>query len=380
MTAPTAIGFTKSCEAKACERRSQCRVPFATCEDLFAAADVFVQPDDDGLDFFLPNRRCPPNCRSSRSIPSRLERVISGGAGETAKRRSAEVDPRCAGPVVPGGDIEIHSNLGSLAVLDDLPGYQAKASATCVGCWSAHDPQSETIQAYVALMQRCGRQQVARASKSIGRGGVMTTRVVLLIPTMDRGGAEKQLCLLAENLPRDRFDVHVMLLTRDGPRSERLRTAEIPVTLIGKRFKADPSALFRLRRELVRLKPDIVHTWLFAANSFGRAAARLARCSQDHRQRTVRRSVEDGRSFCDRSSTGTVHRSDHDQQLRGARFLCASMGSIRACFESFPTASSHARRRRSTAMRPFARLEVALGSKVDFGGRSTVAAKTIIGN
>ncbi len=105
----------------------------------------------------------------------------------------------------------------------------------------------------------------------------MTTRIVLLIPTMDRGGAEKQLCLLAENLPRDQFDVHVLLLTRDGPRSERLRDAEIPVTLIGKRFKADPTALFRLRRELVRLKPEIVHTWIFAANSFGRAAAKMAK-------------------------------------------------------------------------------------------------------
>lgn len=104
----------------------------------------------------------------------------------------------------------------------------------------------------------------------------MTTRVALIIPTMDRGGAEKQLCLLAENLSRDQFDVHVFLLTRDGPRSERLRRAGIPVTVIGKRFKADPTALFRLRRELKRLKPDVVHTWLFAANSFGRAAARMA--------------------------------------------------------------------------------------------------------
>ncbi len=104
----------------------------------------------------------------------------------------------------------------------------------------------------------------------------MTKRIVLLIPTMVLGGAEKQLCLLAENLPRDQFDVHVMLLTHDGPRSDRLRQAGIPVTLIGKRFKADPSALFRLRAELRRLKPDIVHTWLFAANSFGRVAARMA--------------------------------------------------------------------------------------------------------
>lgn len=105
----------------------------------------------------------------------------------------------------------------------------------------------------------------------------MTIRVVLLIPTMDLGGAEKQLCLLAENLPRDQFDVHVILLTRDGPRSQTLRDAGIPVTLISKRFKADPSALFRLRRELIRLKPDLIHTWLFAANSFGRTAARLAK-------------------------------------------------------------------------------------------------------
>ncbi|MGI9470829.1 MAG: glycosyltransferase family 4 protein [Rubripirellula sp.] len=105
----------------------------------------------------------------------------------------------------------------------------------------------------------------------------MTKRIVLIIPTMDRGGAEKQLCLLAENLPRDQFDVHVVLLTRDGPRSQRLRDADIPVTVIGKRFKADPTALYRLRRELIRLKPDLVHTWLFAANSFGRAAAKLAR-------------------------------------------------------------------------------------------------------
>lgn len=104
----------------------------------------------------------------------------------------------------------------------------------------------------------------------------MTTRVALVIPTMDRGGAEKQLCLLAENLPRDRFDVHVILLTRDGPLSDRLRDAGIPVTVIGKRFKADPTALFRLRRELKRLQPDVVHTWLFAANSFGRTAAKMA--------------------------------------------------------------------------------------------------------
>ncbi|MEC8473899.1 MAG: glycosyltransferase [Planctomycetota bacterium] len=104
----------------------------------------------------------------------------------------------------------------------------------------------------------------------------MRTKIAFVIPTMDLGGAEKQLCLLAENLPRKEYDVRVYLLTRDGPRSEQLRSAGIPVILIGKRFKLDPTALIRLKNELRSFQPDIVHTWLFAANSFGRLAASLA--------------------------------------------------------------------------------------------------------
>lgn len=101
----------------------------------------------------------------------------------------------------------------------------------------------------------------------------MSIRVCFVIPTLDRGGAEKQLCLLAAGLPREIFDVHVVLLTRDGPRRAALDAAEIPVTLIGKRMKADPTAYFRLKNVLRSLRPDIVHTWIFAANSYGRAAA-----------------------------------------------------------------------------------------------------------
>jgi len=104
----------------------------------------------------------------------------------------------------------------------------------------------------------------------------MNTRLALIIPTMDRGGAEKQVCLLATHLPTDQFDVRVILLTRDGPLSEPLRQAGIPVTVIGKRCKADPTALFRLRNVLKHWAPHVVHTWLFAANSFGRAAAKMA--------------------------------------------------------------------------------------------------------
>jgi glycosyltransferase involved in cell wall biosynthesis len=99
-------------------------------------------------------------------------------------------------------------------------------------------------------------------------------KLALIIPTMVRGGAEKQLCLLATNLPRDQIEVHVFLLTHDGPRSDELRAAGIPVTLIGKRFKADPTAYFRLRRWLKDWDGDVMHSWLFAANAYARHAAK----------------------------------------------------------------------------------------------------------
>jgi glycosyltransferase involved in cell wall biosynthesis len=101
----------------------------------------------------------------------------------------------------------------------------------------------------------------------------MSIRVLQIIPTLDRCGAEKQLTLLAAGLPRNQFDVHVCALTRGGPLLDDLQRHKIPTTVIGKSWKFDPAAFWRLRRYIRKLAPDIVHTWIFAANSYGRAAA-----------------------------------------------------------------------------------------------------------
>lgn len=95
-------------------------------------------------------------------------------------------------------------------------------------------------------------------------------RIALVIPTLDRSGAEKQLTLLASHLPRDEFDVHVVALTRSGPYAEQLSVAGVPVSVIGKRLKFDPLTAWRLRQSLQRLQPDVVHSWLFAANAYCR--------------------------------------------------------------------------------------------------------------
>jgi len=108
----------------------------------------------------------------------------------------------------------------------------------------------------------------------------MTKRILHVIPSLDRAGAEKQMTLLVRGLPRSEFDVHVCALTRGGPLEADLREAEIPLTLIGKRRRADPLAYRRLKRLVSRCRPDLIHTWIFAANAYGRAAGKA--CGVKH--------------------------------------------------------------------------------------------------
>ncbi|MCA9133930.1 MAG: glycosyltransferase, partial [Planctomycetales bacterium] len=104
----------------------------------------------------------------------------------------------------------------------------------------------------------------------------MRLKICHIIPTLVQGGAEKQMALLASHLDRERFESHVLVLTHSGPLEQSLRQQGVPVHLIGKRGKFDPTALWRLTAKLKQLAPDVVHSWLFAGNSYGRWAARRA--------------------------------------------------------------------------------------------------------
>ncbi len=95
-------------------------------------------------------------------------------------------------------------------------------------------------------------------------------KILLLVPTLDQSGAEKQLTMLACRLPREEFEVRVVALTRGGPYADELARHGVRVTVLGKRWKFDPFTLWRLRRLIAAEQPDILHTWLFAANASGR--------------------------------------------------------------------------------------------------------------
>ncbi|MEW5767278.1 MAG: glycosyltransferase [bacterium] len=102
-------------------------------------------------------------------------------------------------------------------------------------------------------------------------------RVMQIIATLVVGGAESQLCELVKGLNKEKYEVSVCCLTRGGPLKEKIEELGIPVYILGKRNKLDFTVLFRLVSLLKRKKVDLVHTWMFTANMWGRLAAMLAR-------------------------------------------------------------------------------------------------------
>lgn len=129
---------------------------FCDVDDLFAAADVFLQTDDDGLDYFLPqaiSAELPIVTLDTESTRA----VISAGSVDPAETRLAENDPNSLVEWCPAATSK-YIRLGLLRVLDDLPGYQAKASQLRRLLVRTR-PQSQTIGAYVDLMEQLTRSK-----------------------------------------------------------------------------------------------------------------------------------------------------------------------------------------------------------------------------
>ena len=96
----------------------------------------------------------------------------------------------------------------------------------------------------------------------------MPARVLFLIPTLDRSGAEKQLALLAAGGHGSAFEASVVCLDRGGSLEQPLVDAGVPITVLGKRGKFDFAALRQLRKTVETFRPDVAHSWLFAGLAY----------------------------------------------------------------------------------------------------------------
>ncbi|MCC7104105.1 MAG: glycosyltransferase [Chloroflexi bacterium] len=103
-------------------------------------------------------------------------------------------------------------------------------------------------------------------------------KLMYIVQHLTLGGAEELLLGIVTHLPRDRFDVVVGCLTREGIVAREMRAAGVRVEVIPGRFgPRDPSAFLRLLRFIRSERPRIVHTCLRTAGLYGRLAAWLSR-------------------------------------------------------------------------------------------------------
>jgi len=86
-------------------------------------------------------------------------------------------------------------------------------------------------------------------------------RVLHCIPSMEGGGAERQLTYLAKQLVAAGCDIHVAL-TRGGQNLGRLAATGATVHMIGPCSNHDPRIATRLLRTISGVKPDLVQCWL----------------------------------------------------------------------------------------------------------------------
>lgn len=98
--------------------------------------------------------------------------------------------------------------------------------------------------------------------------------VMLLISSLEHGGAERQVIELANHLDPDRFNVTVCSLSSHVPLAANLRNRDRRLVVIEKRRKYDFGLIGRVAREMRARRIDLVHAFLFDAEMTARMAAR----------------------------------------------------------------------------------------------------------
>ncbi len=110
-------------------------------------------------------------------------------------------------------------------------------------------------------------------------GHARPLRIVYLIDKMGAGGAQTHLRGLVAGLDAARFAPEVVCLIRGGVSADRLASQGFPPRILGLKRLYGPTgiaALASLAYRLRRQQPDVVHTYMSAANVFGSLAARAA--------------------------------------------------------------------------------------------------------
>jgi glycosyltransferase involved in cell wall biosynthesis len=88
-------------------------------------------------------------------------------------------------------------------------------------------------------------------------------KVLILVDCLDNGGLERQMALLAARLPEE-WRRHVWAID-GGPFKAYLRERGVAVSVHPRASRFDPRPAVALTRDLLRWRPDVVHSWSWMA-------------------------------------------------------------------------------------------------------------------
>jgi glycosyltransferase involved in cell wall biosynthesis len=100
-------------------------------------------------------------------------------------------------------------------------------------------------------------------------------RILHVIGQMSRGGAERQLMELCAGLDRSQYELSICSLTPAWEMFDAYALPDVRKVEIYKAPGADVGVIGRLADAMREGNYDIVHTWIFTANLWGRLAARV---------------------------------------------------------------------------------------------------------
>ena len=101
-------------------------------------------------------------------------------------------------------------------------------------------------------------------------------KICYLINALHVGGAERALSKTVARLDKSRYETIVCCLWMGGAVTDEIEKAGAKVINLDAKHKLDFGIPFKLYRLLKEHKPDILHSFLFHANMFGRIVGRLA--------------------------------------------------------------------------------------------------------
>lgn len=97
--------------------------------------------------------------------------------------------------------------------------------------------------------------------------------IVKVISSLSYGGAETQVMNLAKELVRQGHTVTIITTTDHAPREHELENTSVNFICLKKSHKFDLILIKKLRDMFKKIKPDIIHAYLYDAEFFSRLAA-----------------------------------------------------------------------------------------------------------